>query len=75
MHVADLNCFLMLMLYLCHSSLSELSAAVRFVSKNSDGKIFPHPERIIEFFRKMDIVSVYFTKGFSIEFILFNVCI
>ena len=38
-------------------SLSELSAAVRYVSRKSDGRIFHEPEKIIGFFKAMDIVS------------------
>jgi len=38
-----------------HISLAELSAAVRYVSKKSEGKIFSDPDKIISFFKDMDI--------------------
>lgn len=38
-----------------HISLAELSAAVKYVSKKSDGKIFSDPDKIITFFKDMDI--------------------
>ena len=47
-----------------YRSLSELSAAVKYVSKNSDGKIFSDPLKIISFFKDMDIVSVMLNVTF-----------
>ena len=45
------------MIMLPYSSLAELSAAVRYVSKHSEGKVFANPNKIIKFFKDMDIVS------------------